>query len=125
MIPLTYLWARGDGTEHVITLRQLRCLAAAMLYGYDAASDRLGISGSTVKKHLQTLYRHLDADNQAEAAIALGWLTLPAELLEPDAPSEPSGGRSVAGPWAGVARQLAPAHTAEKSGTVPIRGEVD
>jgi len=53
----------------------LRLVATGMTHA--AAGDALGIRGQTVKNHLSDAYKRLRVNNQTEAFVALGWLTVP------------------------------------------------
>jgi DNA-binding NarL/FixJ family response regulator len=41
------------------------------------AGHEMGLAESTVRNHLSRLYLRLDVDCATQAAIALGWLTVP------------------------------------------------
>lgn len=91
-----------DGKPVALSHRQLLALAQALQHGNAEAGYRMGIAEQTVTNLLTRLYSRLGVFNRYEAAIALGWLTIPAALL--DASPEDlgtAGGRSVAGPEEG------------------------
>jgi hypothetical protein len=98
-----------DGRRVAIPVTQLLALSLALQHGTTEAAFRIGIAETTLKDRLTRLYRKLGAFNKWEAATALGWVRIPPELLDASPEANADGGRSVAGPRAGAARQLAPA----------------
>lgn len=63
------------------TRREQQCLANALLHGRDQAALALGIAPSTMRNHLDRTYQRLGVNTSAEAALALGWLSLPEDLV--------------------------------------------
>ena len=61
------------------TRRELQALANALLFGRKEAAMRMGIKPTTLRNHLTSLNERLEVNNMREAAIALGWLDVPAE----------------------------------------------
>lgn len=66
------------------TRRELEVFANSLLHGRKEAAIRLGIARSTARNHISSLYRKLGLEEESKgawvhAAIALGWLDLPAE----------------------------------------------
>jgi len=61
-----------------ITVRQLEVLRlAATGMPHARVGKELGISEQTVKNHLSSAYRKLDARNETEAFVNIGWLRVP------------------------------------------------
>lgn len=80
-----------DGIRVEVSERWLRALAMTMALGPAEAARRLGVNQQTVAKYRSALYAELEVANEGEtpwtsmhrAAIALGWIDVPPELLEP------------------------------------------
>lgn len=72
-------WRPRPGTAP--TRRNLEVFAATLVLGRKAAAGALGLSESTVRLHVGDLYTRLGVASRWEAAAALGWLTIPSELL--------------------------------------------
>jgi len=98
-----------DGRTVAISPRRLQVFAHYLRYGGGDAAARLGITTQAIKNHAWDLYVALDAHSLTEAAIKLGWLRIPDQLLTPPhAPTtgaateaETGDGRAVAGPATG------------------------
>jgi DNA-binding NarL/FixJ family response regulator len=60
------------------TARELEVLAACLRLGQKGAAQELGISLGTIRAHSNSLYHKLGVQTREQAAIALGWLTVPA-----------------------------------------------
>jgi len=67
------------------TRRELGVLAHMLAFGRKETAYRLGISERTVVHHLTSLYGRLDVDNAPQAALRLGWLTIPPDHMTADA----------------------------------------
>jgi len=73
------------------TLREQQCLANHLLHGRDEAAQALGISPATLRNHLTNLYRRLAIEDEGKsvtairAALALGWLSIPSDLIATNA----------------------------------------
>ena len=61
------------------TPHDLRVLAACLRLGQKGAAHELGMSVQNVKNTCSLLYAKLEVCSATEAAIALGWLSLPGE----------------------------------------------
>lgn len=101
------IWIDPDGTRAIIPQRWLQALALSLIHGQAEAAHRMHVQPSTLKNMLTRLYKRLGTYGRWEAAHTLGWLSIPADLLDdppmgPD-PSGSQGGRSVAGPHSGAA----------------------
>ncbi len=100
-------WVRADGRRVALSPRQLQALSLSLQHGADEAAFRMGITTKTIRNLLTRLYRKLGVFGRFEAAVTLGWVHIPPELL--DAPLEarelvespPIGGRALAGPNGG------------------------
>ena len=99
-----------NGRRVAIPARQLLALSLALQHGNREGGIRLGIAETTLKDRLTRLYRKLGVFGKWEAGVALGWVRIPPELLDVSLEADTgTGGRSVAGPRAGGARQQSPA----------------
>jgi DNA-binding NarL/FixJ family response regulator len=60
------------------TARELEVLAACLRHhSTKLAAHELGITDSTARNHLSRLYARLNVDCASQAALALGWLSVP------------------------------------------------
>lgn len=76
-------WIRStDGKEIWLTARQLQCLAMSLVHGRKMAAAKIGISIHSLKGHMYRLGEQLGTQSAADAALELGWLKVPPELLE-------------------------------------------
>lgn len=55
-------------------------LAAVLAHGYKGAAAHFGLHVGTVKHHMSNLNNRLGVFGRVEAAIALGWLSIPEDL---------------------------------------------
>jgi DNA-binding CsgD family transcriptional regulator len=66
------------------TRRELEVLAFMLAFGRKVTAHRLGISERTVVHHLTSLYGRLSVDNAPQAALHLGWLSIPPDHMTAD-----------------------------------------
>jgi DNA-binding NarL/FixJ family response regulator len=62
---------------HGETARERQVLDACLRLGNKGAAYELGVSIKTIKHHNWCLFRKLDVSTRDEAAVVIGWLTLP------------------------------------------------
>jgi hypothetical protein len=64
------------------TTGQLEALAYTLHFGDQGAADRLGVTPSAVRMRCSRLYDCLGAISKWDAALLLGWVRIPADLLD-------------------------------------------
>lgn len=118
-LDLDALHVRADGRRQVLHHRWLLMLSMLLQHGRKGAAYRLGVTDKTLRNEMTRFYGRLGARDMFEAACALGWFRIPADLLDappmgPDS-SGSQGGRSVAGPDSGAAAGTAAPTTTGRS----------
>jgi hypothetical protein len=75
-----------------ITRGQARAVGAVALHGNrTAAAESIGVSSHTLRNHCDAVFESLEVQSITGALARLGWLTIPTELLDLEAPPPDEG----------------------------------